>query len=191
MITRTLLLTGSLLAAPMALAGWTLDSGSSISFTSTINNDQLQQHHFREFDGLVTDKGAATINIRLASVTTDTAGLDEQLRKHLFEVNRFPTAVLQMSIPKTALEQIRNGQSVPFKASGALAFHGKRVPVKASLIASPAADNSILVTNDSPLMLNTDAFSLTSAINHLRELAGLDSITSDVPVSLNLVFKPE
>ncbi|MCY0963597.1 YceI family protein [Parathalassolituus penaei] len=191
MITRTLMLAASLAVTPIAMAGWTIDDGSSIAFSSTKNTDITEEHHFRDFDGFVTDGGSATVNVRLTSVDTGVEVRDQRLRNTLFDIAHFPTAVLQMSVPKAAMADLKAGKSATFQASGALALHGKRVPVKASLQAEPSSDNRIVVTTAAPLMLDATAFSLTDGINQLREMAGLQSIASTIPVSLNLVFKPE
>jgi polyisoprenoid-binding protein YceI len=191
MFKRTLLMAAALMAAPLALADWTLQPQSTISFASIKNTNNFESHYFRDFDGLVTSAGAATVNIRLTSVDTGVAIRDERMRSMLFDVSAYPTAVLQMSVPKATLEAVSEGKTSDFEASGALALHGQRVPLKVHLIATPGSDGNIIVDTPTPLLINAASFMLTDGIDKLREIAKLDSIAYTVPVSVHLVFKPE
>lgn len=191
MIIRTLALTTALLGTSLAQADWKVGAGSSISFASIKNTDKYEVHHFRDFDGFVTREGSATVNIQLASVDTGIAVRDERMRSLLMNVAEFPTAVLQVTVPSAVLAALKDGKLQTFESSGALALHGERVPVKASLMATPAADGSITVSTLTPLLLDASAFKLAEGIEKLREIAGLNTISRIIPVNVNLVFTPE
>jgi hypothetical protein len=49
-------------------------------------------------------------------------------------------------------------------------------------------DNGIVATSTQPILISASDFGLTSGIEILKKLAGLNSIGLTVPVNFNLVF---
>lgn len=69
-----------------------------------------------------------------------------------------------------------------------LSLHGVVKDVEAEVTVVKLQDNRWLISSAKPVILNASDFNMIDGINTLRELAGLSSIATAIPVTFELVF---
>ncbi|MEQ8262441.1 YceI family protein [Pseudohaliea sp.] len=176
-------------ASAAAQADWTLDADASrLSFISTKNASKAEVHHFREVSGAVTDNGDARVEVPLDSVETAIPIRNERMREFLFETADFPSLTITASVDP-ALLGTAGAQSgaVPVTVN----LHGQEASYEAAVVVARAKDGSLTVATSEPIVVNAADFELGAGIAKLQELAGLDSISTAVPVSARLVFRQD
>jgi hypothetical protein len=176
-------------ASTVAQADWTLDAAASrLSFISTKNASKAEVHYFREISGAVTDNGDARVEVLLDSVETAIPIRNERMREFLFETADFPSLTVTASVDP-ALLGTAGAQSgaVPVTVS----LHGQAASYEAAVVVARAKDGSLTVATSEPIVVNAADFELGAGIAKLQELAGLDSISTAVPVSARLVFRQD
>lgn len=179
-----------LLAAP-AFAAWELDdSRSTLRFMSVKNGSTGEVHHFSSLSGELSDDGTAQLRIPLDSVETLIPIRNERMREMLFETMRFPAATLSARVPASLLERDA-GDSTVADLEITVQLHGASKPYTASVLVTGLADGSVQVVLREPLVVNAADFGLVGGIEALREVAGLASIGTAVPVTAHLVFAPQ
>lgn len=177
-------------AIPLA-ADWQLDSDQSTVYFITVKADHVaERHSFSSLSGTVTDAGA-TIAIDMASVDTLIPLRDERMREFLFKTAQFPTATLTASLDVAAL--LQNLSDSPTAAlntqvEGELSLMDSRLPVVMDITIAELSTTQILVATRAPVIVNAASVQLAAAVEKLRELAGLPSISQAVPVTFVLVF---
>ena len=178
----------SLFVSSMVMADWHLQQPSAIHFVTTKNTNVSEVHSFKAFEGKVSDKGEASLNINLASVDTRIGMRDERMHKHLFELPQFTDARFEAQIPADVLKASSNGQPQILELQGTLTLHGERAQVLAKVLISANKDDSISVTSVTPFLVDAETFTLAAGVQKLREIAGLKSISNIVPVTFTLTF---
>lgn len=192
---KTLKVMGSacllLLSSGMATAAdlWTLQGQqSTINYVSIKSSQIPENNHFTQLSGSVSDTGALSIEIQLASVSTGIDIRNERMAKHFFKVADFATATLSAQLPEALMVSIKEVGVHRADVEATLSLHGAEkqytVPVT---IANTGAQ--LLVGNAAPILLSAEDFGLGAGLDKLQELAGLPSITKVVPVNATLVFK--
>ncbi len=176
-------------AEPVAPGAWRLDGAASrLSFTSIKNNTVTEVHHFEEVSGTVDSDGNATVQIVLDSVRTGIDIRDQRMREMLFETGRFALATAQLSVDPAAVKALAPGEHRLLRTDVALDLHGLTNRLPAELRITRLDDRAWLVTSEQPLVVDATRFGLINGIDALRQVAGLQSIGSGVPVSLTLRF---
>ena len=168
-------------------AGWNLDqSESSVEFISIKNNRILETHSFQKLSGSITSTGIANLTIGLDGVSTKIQIRDERMRNFLFETKLFPHATFSAQIPIAELE-FRDEHFRIGEVNGRLNLHGMEADLKSKVMILHKNNTLRIITNH-PILISAENFNLTQGIARLQEIAGLDSISSVVPVILDLVF---
>ena len=187
-ISSTKLVFLALFIAPiMTQAGWDLDeSNSSIEFISIKNNQISESHNFQKISGSITSEGLVNVTVDLDSVDTKIPIRDERMRNLFFETKLFPSATFSAQIPAADL----NFEGKTFRVvevNGRLNLHGMRAELK-SRVAVLNNNNILRVITNYPILIAAEDFNLTAGVAKLQKIAGLDAISSVVPVILDLVF---
>ena len=171
----------------MVQAGWDLDEpNSSIEFISIKNNQIPENHNFQKISGNITSEGLVNVIIDLDSVDTKIPIRNERMRNLFFETKLFPSATFSAQIPATDL----NFEGKYFRVvevNGRLKLHGMEADLK-SRVTILNKNNTLRVITNYPILIAAEDFNLTAGIASLKKIAGLDAISSIVPVSLDLVF---
>ena len=168
-------------------ADWNLDeSQSSIEFISIKNNRILERHSFKKLSGSITSEGFVNVTIDLDSVDTKIPIRDQRMRNMLFETKIFPTATFSAKISTNDLE-LEGEHFWVDEVKGRLNLHGLDTNFIFKLIILNK-NNSFRVVTNYPLSISAEDFNLNAGIAALQKIAGLDSISSVVPVILDLVF---
>ena len=184
LLTSTLLI----LAAPLSFAEWTLSPDSSVKFLSTKNTNITEVHEFTQVSGSVSDKGKAEIAIDLTSVETGIGIRNERMQSMLFNVSDYATATVSADLPETMMLALKNGETATSVLPLTLELHGEKKEIEADVLATAAADGHVVVTTQSPVLVNAGDFKLAKGVEALREVAGLDRISTTVPVTFTLLF---
>lgn len=167
-------------------SSWTLDNAqSSIHFSSTKNGDVKEEHSFKKFSGSLKASGDFTIEVDLSSVDTGIAIRDERLQEHVFNTKKQPTATITGIIDPTLLE---SHKTTSYTANAVLDLAGTETRVKTKVSISYGGNDSITVTTDSPIALSAKELGVKAGVDKLQEIAGLQGISDEIPVSFKLVF---
>ncbi|HAI96616.1 MAG: hypothetical protein CL866_02860 [Cycloclasticus sp.] len=173
-------------------AQYQLDEGeSSLYFVSIKKNKIGEVHSFSQLAGSINDKGFASIRVNLASVKTHIEIRDERMKSMLFETDRFPEAVVTTQIVGIQNGLVAMGERVVKTVELSLNLHGQLKTLLAIVQIVGLSNGALGVSSVKPILLNAADFELDAGIEKLMDVAKLPSISTAVPVSFNLVFKPE
>ena len=179
----------TLLSMLPAHAAWVLDSESStLSFISTKAVNVAEVHRFAMLEGAVNDSGEANVRIQLGSVDTNIEIRDERMRGMLFETENHPFATITARVDVEMLGKLAVGESMTTSIEGVLTLHGETVPMPATVVVTRTGESGLLVASQQPVVVNAPLFGLGEGVERLREVAGLPSISTAVPVSFVLSF---
>ena len=188
-ISRNLLLVVCMQLSCAALADWELDSTqSAINFVSVKNNSVGETHSFASLSGAIADDGEVEVTIDLNSVDTLIEIRDERMREVLFETVKFPSAQVAAQIDPALLAEATRGETVVTDLPVILSLHGHKKALTISVVALSENGGRLLVLTTRPALINVADFGLEAGVAALQEIAGLQSISSAVPVSLKLSF---
>jgi len=175
------------LMSASAFADWTLDNEqSTVSFVSVKKGTVMESHHFKTLTGHVSDVGKFSLNIDLSSVDTSIAIRDQRMNEHLFETAKFSQATISGLVPSSLLSSLKANNTTKTTLSSQLSLHGQTVPVTLVVSVTKLTDGSLLVASVKPVIIKATDFDLVKGIEKLRQLAGLPSISTTVPVSFVL-----
>lgn len=181
-----------LLFSMSAQAGYQLDNtSSSLDFISIKKNTVGEINSFKQLSGGISSEGQAQITIALDSVETHIDIRNERMKTLLLETVTFPTAVVTATLDSAALKAMKAGDVVVISVDLALELHGQSKVIPTDLRIVGLNDGALLVSVVKPIMLYASDFGLDDGIVKLMEVAKLPSISSVVPVSFSLVFKPQ
>lgn len=184
-------LTGVLLLATASMgvqADWELDGErSAVQFMSVKNASVAELHHFRSITGGISDTGAAQVALDLDSVETLIPIRNQRMRELLFETVRFPAAMLRAEVPES-LSELPVGETRDTSIDVEVDLHGNKTSYIAEVLVTRLNDGSLQVVISEPIVVKAADFDLAAGIEVLREVAGLASISTAVPVSGQLVF---
>lgn len=174
----------------LALAQWELKAEDSTFQYATVKNGSAYEiNSFEQIKGYIGSHGLATLTVDLASVNTGIAIRDTRMKKMLFDLAGFPLARLKMPVDTEQLMAMAEGEMWPLSSGGELQLNGQQRTVLAELHIYRISQKRWLVTTAQPVIIDAEAFGLLKGVEALREIAGLDSIMSQVPVSFDLVFE--
>ncbi|MCB1730183.1 MAG: YceI family protein [Halieaceae bacterium] len=179
----------AMLAAGSSWAQWQLESAdSSVNFVSIKNASIAENNSFGSLQGSIDAAGAVQLSIELDSVTTGIEIRDERMRAMLFETVEFPTVSVSADVSPDILDAVTAGGAVTTELPVKVALHGFEKSLLISVRAVGHAGGSLHVFTPKPVLLNAADFGLAAGIVALQEIAGLNSINTVVPVTVNLVF---
>jgi polyisoprenoid-binding protein YceI len=179
----------SLSISSIAYADWKINSEQSgLQFVSIKKDTVGEINHFTRLSGSLTDAGVLSVSIDLASVETGIDIRNTRMQEHLFETKQFPFATINAQVDTELIKSLKKGvaktASIPFE----LNLHGKKVQLTANVFVT-RLKGKLLVTTNSPILINAEDFELAAGINKLKELAGLPSIATSVPVTVQLLLE--
>ena len=187
---RSLLATLALLVpAASCWAQWQLDSEkSAVSFLSIKNDSIAERHDFGSLAGYIGRQGRARLVIDLDSVRTMIEVRDQRLRELLFETAEFPSATARATIDPAVIAEAAGGGMVSTELSLTLALHGMDRELTVPVVLVGEGEGRLRVLTPEPVIIRAADFGLDNGIEALRKVAGLESIASAVPVTVQLVF---
>ncbi len=171
--------------ASVSLADWQFAPSSQINYVSVKNNAIAENNVITGVSGGLTRAGELSVVLDLTTVDTGVQIRNERMQQMLFEVFDFGTATLEGSLSATQLASLQAGEVVRAALPLELNLHGVTQSVTAELLAVPHA-GGVLVTSTAPVLINAGDFGLQAGVTALQEIAGLNSISRAVPVTVNL-----
>ena len=187
-LTTAGLLVAGFIWCTQALAQWELDSEhSAINFISVKNSVIAETHSFGGLVGYIGNNGNVQLSIDLASVETLIPIRNERMRELFFETASFPNATVAAEVDPAILVEVAKGGTVSTEVPVRLNLHG--VTENLSVPVTVFSDGgSLSVLSSRPVVINAADFGLASGVETLRKVAGLNTISTAVPVTLNLRF---
>lgn len=171
-----------------ANANWTLlNDLSSLSFVSTKNQHVSEIQQFKTLKGELSPTGKLLIEIDLTSIDSGIEIRDTRMREKLFVVDKFPTANVSAQLTSNLLS-LEEGDSILVTLPAKLDLMGMSKKIMVSVQVTGTANNGIIATSTQPILISAADYGLTSGIEILQKLAGLNGIGLTVPVSFNLLF---
>lgn len=188
MFKQSVVLLSALLSAS-AFAQWTLDeTQSSLHFMSTKNAQVTEVHRFDALSGSLSDAGVLSVSVPLSSVNTNIAIRNTRMQEMLFEVSKYPTATFTTTLPADLLD-MDAGTSQATVVEGELSLHGMTAPVSFSVMVSKLSDDTLQASTIAPTLIGADTFGLKGGVEALQNIAGLQSITFNAPVTFSVTFE--
>ncbi len=176
--------------AEQPLSGsWTLDAEEShLAFVSVKAGQVAEAHSFPGLSGSVSDSGEASLSIDLASVDTLIDVRNERMRDMLFNVAEFPSATVTTSFDPSAFGALTVGETMVQPVTATLDLNGTNGEVASDLTVTRVGADKVRVATIAPIIISADSYGLGEGMEALREVANLDSITGQVPVTFSLTF---
>ena len=162
---------------------------STLNFVSVKNDAIAEVLSFQQLSGNIEDDGTATISVPLGSVNTGIDIRNERMRKFLFNVQEFPSAVYVAKLDMAVLKALKVGESARMSLEGVLNLHGQNGPINFEVLVNKLGTNSYQATTVSPGIVDSKQFGLLEGVAKLQSLAGLKHISPMVPVTFSVVFQ--
>jgi polyisoprenoid-binding protein YceI len=182
----TLLVT--LVAAGSVQAGWDVTASSRVGFVSIKNNSIGENNVFEQVTGSISDAGHVALSIDLTSVETGVGIRNERLQRMLFEVGKFPTAMVQATLSASQLDALKAGDNVSETIKVTVSLHGMSVDKLAPLSVGVSEDG-LRVTSTQPIVVTAKDFGLESGVAALQAIAGLNAISQSIPITVDLSLR--
>jgi polyisoprenoid-binding protein YceI len=190
-LARVLTVAVLLIGATAVRAQWQLDgASSSVNFISIKNDSVAELHHFASVQGNLGKDGKAELTISLDSVETLIAIRNERMREMLFETVTFPTANASATVAPELIATLADGGTVVTDLTFTLALHGVEKPFTVPVVITGEKGGAIQLFTPAPVIVNAADFGLEAGVAALQKVAGLQAISTAVPVTVHLVFKP-
>ena len=184
-ITAAALMTGAMTAQ----AAWELDGAASSFYYVTSKASAVSEvNSFTGLSGAISDAGAASLAINLASVDTGIDIRNERMRDIVFQVAQFMEATVSVPVDAAALTALAVGDSMTGTYTATVSLHGINQEMAADLTVVKLADDSIQVSTVRPLIVGAAAFGLAEEVEQLRVIANLASINPNIVVNFTLVY---
>ncbi|MEO0448932.1 MAG: YceI family protein [Pseudomonadota bacterium] len=172
-----------------ASATWALDPAASrIAFASIKATEAIETHFFPGLSGEINATGEAAVTVPLDQVETKVDIRNERVRTMFFETDTYPTATISTAVNPADFADLATGERRQTEIEGKLALHGAEAPLYVDAFVTRIAADRIEISSAEPVIVYVSDFDLDAGLEALREIAGLPSITSAVPVSFTFVF---
>lgn len=176
--------------AAAVAADWTLvPDASRLAFVSVKDGDVAETHAFTGLSGGVDAEGAAQVSISLASVATGIDIRNERMRDLLFRVADFPLAEVRAATDPAAFAGLGTGDRTALDLEIEVDAQGMTAVYYAELSVTRLGEDRVAVATSAPILVDAADFGLTEGVDELRWIAGLDSISTAVPVTFDLVLE--
>lgn len=168
---------------------WTIETeASQLSFISTKLGDIEEEHEIPGLSGEISADGVFSIDIALATHESFIDIRNERMAEHLFQTAQYPVATASGQLEMRQFMSLANGASRTASLPFQLDMVGQSIALRAEVEVTRVSEDLVRVSTVEPITVEAADLGLVDGINTLRELAGLDSINTDVPVSFTLEF---
>jgi polyisoprenoid-binding protein YceI len=188
---RTLLILLLLLPCGSAWAQWELDNTRSVVNFVTVKNASVGEiNSFSSLVGYIGAAGKVQLTISLDSVETLVPIRNERMRELLFETVQFPAATISAQLEPALLAAAAEGGVLTADVPITLTLHGHEKALSMPVIVVAEGDGRLRVFSARPVLVNAGDFGLQAGVAALQKIAGLQSISNAIPVTLHLLFVP-
>jgi polyisoprenoid-binding protein YceI len=176
--------------------GWRLDSAaSSLTFNTTKSGAAgvgglTETMQFTALKGVLSPAGRIEFSVDLASVESGIDLRNERLRTMLWDTATHPGASFSATLNASDLKKVQEGREpVAVSLEGQLTMAGTSRPLKVELQVTPVQSRRLVNTRQ-PFIVNAEDFGLRPGVEALRQIMGLNYLSSSAPVSLQLDMVP-
>lgn len=170
--------------------GWTIvEAESTLTFDTVKNGDIDETHELSGISGFSDADGSIRITLDMNSVETFIDIRNERMREHLFQTSENPVAEVRAEYDLSTLEDMAVGASLDVGLPFILTMRGVAVDFSADVRITRLDADRVRVQSAQPVQISALALDLMDGIDTLQELAGLDSIARQVPVSFVIEFE--
>jgi hypothetical protein len=163
---------------------------SALSFVMTKNSSVAEIGYFRGIYGEITPSGDMTLYVPLDKTSTQVEIRDQRMAEHLWETDKFKLAKITAKVMPSEIEKVEIGKPVKLDhIKVTIDLHGHQKEYKSRFVFFRIIEDRFIIQGLEPIIVNAADFGLTDGINKLRELAGLESISTAVPVSFDFTFE--
>lgn len=178
-----------------AFGAWQVDSnGSDFHFVTTkaskpgsLAIEEVQS--FKDVKGKVGDDGIIDFSVNLASIDTNVPLRDQRIRDMIFNVAANPRATFAGRVNAMELRKFAPGEVKDMELVGQMTICGQTKPVIVKLRIVILSGNNIIASTRTPIIVSASDFGIQIGVDALREIMGLNVLSSSVPVSFSVVFK--
>lgn len=189
---KKVILSAVLLSSSWAQAAQWVSNDNAITFLTTKVNQEnasiTEQSSFQNSQARLDESGNFILEIDLNSVQTNVEIRDERLRDWVFQTDKFAQAKVSATLDVKALEQLAVGEVLKLQQPLVLDVHGEQVDLQADLAIQKVADDKLMVSTLSPVIVDTSALDMKDGVAELVKVMALSSIVQQVPVSFNAQF---
>ena len=186
LLTLCAMCTGSLTAH----ADWQLiNADSQLSFVSIKATHIAERHSFSRLSGRIEESGRAHLTVDLGSVNTGIEIRDQRMRDLLFNITEIPNAKFTTDLNVNAANALRAGEQTNLLVQGKLSVHKLSVDIETELSVVRLAENRVIVSTKTPMLLSASSLGLAEGVEQLRAIANLPDISLAVPVTFQLLFE--
>ena len=172
--------------------GWQLDpAASSLTFNTTKSaaagvGGLTETMRFTSLKGALSPNGRIEFSVDLASVESGIDLRNERLRTMLWNTVNYPAASFSAVLNGKDLKTVQEGrEAVTVSLEGQLTMAGTSRPLKVELQVTPLQSRRLVSTRQ-PFIVNAEDFGLKPGVEALRQIMGLNYLSSSAPVSLQL-----
>lgn len=167
---------------------WQLDSDNSVLNFVSVKNDHVDEtHRFTDIQGQWVDN-KVTIEIPVTSLDTQIPIRNERMLTHLFKSEEYSIVSATADLEESLLLDIPVGETLPLSVDLTVYIAGESEKVSSALQVTRLGVDRFLATTTQPINIDTKAFALASGIDKLAEIAGLQRIDYNVPVTFSVQF---
>lgn len=174
-----------------AAANW-VSSDNQIDFLSIkvtqTKKSVTEASNFDTSNARLNANGDFLMTIDLGSVKTNIDLRDQRLRDWVFETSQFAQATITGKVDAAAIDKLAVGQRLKLSQPLKLDIHGQQIDIDAELNVHRVADDRIVVSTLTPVILDTRDMKMESGVARMVEVMGLLSIVDQVPVSFSGEF---
>lgn len=189
---KKVILSAVLLSSSWAQAAQWVSNDNAITFLTTKVNQEnasiTEQSSFQNSQARLDESGNFILEIDLNSVQTNVEIRDERLRDWVFQTDKFAQAKVSATLDVKALEQLAVGEVLKLQQPLVLDVHGEQVNLQADLAIQKVAEDKLMVSTLSPVIVDTSAVNMKDGVAELVKVMALSSIVQQVPVSFNAQF---
>ena len=168
---------------------WVVDTKNShVGFASVKNKTIAENHRLSGLSGSVGSDGEALVSIDLATVETLVPIRNERIREILFDVANFPSATIKTKLDMDQINSISSGETEGLRIPLSIGLKSIKISKSVMVNVVRSGENIYDVASADPIMIRASDFSLLDGVKTLKEMAGLQSIETVVPVTFNLRF---
>ena len=160
---------------------WALSDESRISLTSTKNGLVSETHSLAAIKGGVSGEGTVELQFDLRAIETNIPIRNERMQSWLFSDE--PVAKLSANV-QAAL----SAKETAFTIDQALTLEANGNTVMLDVPLTVVREGDAVAKVAGQLVIDVADFGYAPGIEKLREIAGLKSISTEVPVDVKLVF---
>ena len=172
---------GSALADHHGGQAWALSDESRISLTSTKNGLVSETHSLAAIKGGVSGEGTVELQFDLRAIETNIPIRNERMQSWLFSDE--PVAKLSANV-QAAL----SAKETAFTIDQTLTLEANGNTVMLDVPLTVVREGDAVAKVAGQLVIDVADFGYAPGIEKLREIAGLKSISTEVPVDVKLVF---